>query len=146
MFNKCLTGLLIWITASTIVSAQTRLIENSTRQIIVEFSLPAPQLSEIELDGQTYTRFDYDGARMIRQPGAPMLPYSITSLAIPPGATAKMSYEILGQEEYSGKIALPGIPSVGVKTPETVRLDENIYNGAAPFPTTIVEMTEPADV
>ncbi len=146
MFNKCLTGLLIWIAASTIVTAQTRLIENTTRQIIVEFSLPAPQLSEIELDGQTYTRIDYDGARMIRQPGAPMLPFSIANLAIPPGAAAKMSYEILGQEEYSGKIALPGIPSVGVKTPETVRLDESIYSGAAPFPATIVEITEPADV
>jgi hypothetical protein len=123
--------------------AQSKLINHSPRQITLEFELPQIKAHTVTIDGRDYVHLNYADARPFVQPGAPIVPHTITGVAIPPEATVRLQYQIIDQNELYQTDVVPATIVNGIKENNRVAIDEAIYNTATPYPGEIVEISEP---
>lgn len=123
--------------------AQSKLISHSPRQIVVEFELPPITSQTVSIEERDYTHITYSDAQSFVQPGAPIVPYTLTHVAIPPGATITSQYQIIAQNELSQVDVVPATIINGMKENNRTPIDLQIYNSAAPYPGEIIEVSEP---
>lgn len=138
--NKFLT---LFLLIATAMLAQGKLTHSSSRSITLSFELPEISQRPLSIGSQDYVRVDYPDSRMRAEAGAPLIPYSVYRIALPPGATVKMQYDILSQRELSATSLLPAVIVSGTRGSAYLDRDETIYGSAAPYPGEIVTVSEP---
>lgn len=123
--------------------AQTRLLDHSSQQITLEFQLPQLTANPVSLHSREYTLFQYEGSQPLAEEGKPIIPYTISRVAIPPAATLTSQFQILEQSEITQTEVLPAVLVNGLKESNRSQIDLQIYGASAPYPGEIVEVSEP---
>jgi hypothetical protein len=127
----------------TLSYGQSKLINHSPQQITLEFELPQVKTHLVTIENRDYIHINYDDAQSLVHSGAPIVPYTITRVAIPPEAAITMQYQILSQNELFQSDVVPTTIVNGMKENNRVEINQVIYNTATPYPGEIVEINEP---
>lgn len=136
-------AVIIAVLLTTAGFAQTRVVDHSTQRITLEFQLPQLIANPVSLHGREYTLFQYEGSQPLAEEGAPIIPYTIARVAIPPAATLASQFQILEQSELNQTEVLPAVLVNGLRESNRPQIDPRIYGSAAPYPAEIVEVSEP---
>ncbi|MEL6822218.1 MAG: C25 family peptidase propeptide domain-containing protein, partial [Calditrichota bacterium] len=140
MLRYILLGLII---SAAIIHAESRITGHSPQTISIDFTLSDLESEAITLDGTSYTRLNYKDARFSQQPGAPLLPYSVYRVAIPPGASVKLQYSIQQEQQLSGQTILPAVVLSEIDENSTLPIRNDIYSSSTPYPSEIVTVSKP---
>ncbi len=138
-------ALTIWLTIFLIalIYGQGVLKYQDNRHLRVEFQLPELEQGDITINHTLYTRLDYPDAYFTQEEGAPMIPYSIITVAVPPGATVRSQYQILQESSLSPIDVLPNIMISSLEENNLLPRNDEIYNSSTPYPGYMVEVSEP---
>lgn len=136
-------AVIIAVLLATLGFSQTRLLDHSSRGITLEFQLPQLTANPVSLHGREYTLFQFEGSQPLVEEGAPIIPYTIARVAIPPAATLASQFQILEQSELNQTEVLPALLVNGLRESHRPQIDPRIYQSAAPYPAEIVEVSEP---
>lgn len=130
------------LTAMTLAFGQARLVSSQPGAIEIDYRLPDLTTSDVVLDGRTWQRVAFDGARFAPESGAPLVPHQRFTVAIPPGADISLRYQVNGRQTLSGIDLAPAVQVYSLRDHQ-LAIDASIYGSSAPWPGPIVEMGEP---
>lgn len=123
--------------------SQTSVVQHSEQRIGVEFRIPGVVEERMTIGAREFTRLSYPGNRYVIMHGAPLIPYTVEQVAIPPDARAAVQFQINEQEEIGPIDVLPAAILSGREYDENLTLNDSIYGADAAFPGPIVELSEP---
>jgi hypothetical protein len=123
--------------------SKTEILQHSDKTIQLNFQLPEINQEQISIGEKNYTRLSYPGNQYLIEDKAPLIPYSLNRIAIPPGAAAKVQFQINEQNEIQQIDLLPLSIVSGMKEIAALQLNEDIYNSPAAYPGPIVEISAP---
>ncbi len=143
MLNRTKVWAILCLVLSTGLWANGAIISQSEREIAIRFEIQELDTRTLTQENISYTLLNYAGARLLFRAGAPVVPYTITGVAIPPNATVSWQYEIVAQRELNGLDLLPAVFVNDLRAENRLPQDESIYRSAAPYPGEVVEVSEP---
>ncbi len=132
-----------WLICIVAALGQTQLVQHSARSIALQFDLPPVHSHTLRLDGQEYRRLDFSGAQMLVEAGAPMVPFTIARVAVPPGAGVSLQFQVMEEEERFPVDVVPASVVYSLRPNNRVEVNRDIYGSPAPFPGKMVELGEP---
>ena len=120
-------------------------ISESALGLEIVYSVPHITVSEIEVNGETFTNVNLPGALLGNNEGAPNLAGVSRFIAYPQGAHYSVEVLESRKREYRNVNILPAppIPREGDTTPPTYEKDLAIYNADANYPVEPVMLSEP---
>lgn len=127
-----------------VILAQTPLVSESDQAgLRLAWSPPAYSQTIIELNGQSYSRFQMAGATLSGQPGGPQLPLYSGLIGLPPTGSAHL--RLIEVERELLPLSYPPFPAplhTAIDRPEAISRvpDPAIYQANAFYPATIAEL------
>jgi hypothetical protein len=140
MSNKIIIHLILSI---ALVFAQSKITQDSSKRIDVEFTLPEMETESVIVNNLQYKILGYQGSHALVKEGAPLIPFSIKRVAIPPAATVEVRYQSGELQEMTGIEVYPLIVISGGKGKGLISKNRSIYNSPAAYPGKVVEISEP---
>lgn len=136
----------IWLLCAfiSISVAQSRLTRQTSQTVEFEFTLPPVRMEPAGGSAdKRYTNIIYDGNRSLIRPGAPLIPYTLERVGVPPGAKVTVRYRILEQQVLEG-IDLPPLTEISAARRERfIPKDESVYEGGQRYPRQTVSVSQP---
>ncbi len=125
------------------IVAQSTLLNQTQKQISIEYTLPDISINAVHIDNDDFAVLNFDESRAFLEAGRPIIPYVVTRVAIPPGATVSSQYNIVEQSELNDLNLMPAIYVNDLQNDHRLPVDEAIYKSAAPYPGDIVRVSAP---
>ncbi len=110
---------------------------------ILEFSLPEMVMNDVEVEGQTYQRFDFENAGFTIEAGYPELPTFNTFVAISERGNVSVEMTVLQEDVYENVNIYPaqGVRLDGMDPPFSI--NTNYYSGKKQWSQKAVAISEP---
>ncbi len=143
MIKRKLYILIISVIIYGTINAQSTLLNQTEKQISIEFALPEISINSVHIEDDDFAVLTFDESRTFLEAGRPIIPYVITRVAIPAGASVSSQYNIIEQAELNGLNLMPAIYINDLQNENRLQLDEGIYKSAAPYPGDIVQVSDP---
>ena len=122
------------------------LIDQNDAGVEVEFNVPEMILEDLVIDGQAMQMVEIPGIYLPNNAGAPNLPGTGESIAIPQGATA--TFQIISSEvEYFQNVNIAPAPPIQFEndnSPPVFQKDPGIYDSDSYYPESPVLLSAPA--
>jgi hypothetical protein len=123
--------------------ANIQIMKHTDETIHLQFTLPEIEIEKVTVQNKEYNIFGYSNSTALVNQGAPLLPYSIKRIAIPPGATVTVQFQTGEKQDLTNTDVYPLIVVSGDRGEILSRLDESIYNNPDAYPGKILELSEP---
>ena len=123
--------------------ANTQIQKHTDETIHLQFTLPEIDIEKVTLQKKEYNIFRYANSIALVNQGAPLIPYSIKRIAIPPGAKVTVQYQTGEKQELANTDVYPLIVASGIRGEVLNQPDEAIYNNPNAYPGKIVEISDP---
>lgn len=148
MIRSLLSSLLIIFLASLHLSAatgsETKILSQTANSITVQFSPGDWQSSELNIDGQAYTHFRFDGAMPSTEIGGPQIPSRVLTFGIPQNGDVSVQVLDVTYRTIANKIPLP-VPEI-LPSPqgyiEKFQADPGLYNSQEIMPQEVVNLAK----
>lgn len=131
------------------VSANSiRIIEESGNATILEYSLPALHLEELEIDGERMTHVTIPGCFLPNEAGYPNLPSFGRFIAIPEGSVAELEILSYTSDTLTNISIMPAfeIPLDKDADPLVRKKNPGVYNSPGCYPVNPVSISDPYEI
>ena len=104
-----------------------------THYLILRFRLPKPKIQHVQIDGQTFTEIQFDGANYTTEIGKPKLPLYAAQVGLP--STSSVSTTVINKQSTFKKVEYPLIANQAIDPFFPDAYQEDVYGSELEKPT-----------